>query len=229
MSGDQQIQLSDEWQARVVAMSDSAEKTFQTSKVLLPNTTQYPNFVLDWIMPLLTGEEFKVLSYVIRRTLGFRKQGDEISISQIANGIVKRGVGRVDLGTGLSEPTILKALSYLADDLGIIIVQKATGKTTYYVMNDGQDDSLPLHLEAIASREAQIQERQRLHGIAAAARARDPERRKPPADPLTRLTGKRPLTDPLTALNGPLNGANTQNQVETKIETKPKDFDSPFM
>ncbi len=228
MADNQRMQLSDEWQTRVDAMSDSAGKTFRTSEALMPNTTQYPNFILDWIMPLLTGEEFKVLSYVVRRTLGFRKQADEIAISQIANGLTKRGIGQVDLGTGLSGPTILKALGYLENDLHIIIAQKSPGQTTYYRMNDGQDDSCPLHLEAIASREAQIQERQKAYGLIAAERARDPNRRNPPNDPLTALTGKQPLTHPLTALNAPIKAVNTQNKVETKIETKGDNFVSPL-
>ncbi len=233
MAGNQQIQLSDEWQGRVDAMTDSAGKTFRTSAALLPNTTQVPNFVLDWIMALLTPEETKVLFYIIRRTLGFRRQWDEIAISQIANGIVKRNGERLDLGTGLSEGTILKAISYLADDLGIIVAEKVAGKTTYYRMNDGQDETRPLHLEAIASREAQIQERQKTYGIAAAERARDPKRRKPKdaADPFTAQNGQTPLpckTLPFTAQNAPLYRVNTQNQVETKIETKDDDFVPPL-
>jgi hypothetical protein len=51
---------------------------------LLPNTTQVPNVVLDrWMVPM-TGVEIKVVLYVVRRTYGFRRTSDRISVAQMS-------------------------------------------------------------------------------------------------------------------------------------------------
>ena len=44
--------------------------------------TAVPNGIIDWLLPDLTGGELKVLLYICRRTRGFRKQEDRISVSQ---------------------------------------------------------------------------------------------------------------------------------------------------
>ena len=43
----------------------------------IPNSYQTPNAYIDKYLHLLTGEEWKVLSYAIRRILGFQKDGTE--------------------------------------------------------------------------------------------------------------------------------------------------------
>jgi len=91
-----------------------------------PNGTIVPDVVLDWIMPDLTNAEFKVLMYIIRRTLGFKKDADAISIDQICNGLVtKEGRDtngaviklpqRLDRGTGLGRSTALDAIRSLRE------------------------------------------------------------------------------------------------------------------
>src|SRR3989344_4864178 len=67
----------------------------------------YPN-VTDYYWHTLLGSEQKVLDFLLRRTFGFNKTKDEISISQFVYGV--RGC---DYGTGLSERTIIRALSVL--------------------------------------------------------------------------------------------------------------------
>ena len=87
------------------------------SDELYPNTTQYPNWLIDKAMHLLTGNEWQVLTYIVRRTYGFRKDADSISISQIAHGNGKAEDGAlVEHGTGLSEGTV-KAYKQLYDFL----------------------------------------------------------------------------------------------------------------
>ena len=50
-----------------------------SGRLLLPNTTQVPNVVLDRWMASMTEAEIKVVLYVVRRTYGFRRTSDRIS------------------------------------------------------------------------------------------------------------------------------------------------------
>ncbi len=92
-----------------------------------PDYTQFPDELLDDIMPYLSGAEWKVLSYIVRKTFGWKKQYDYISTSQLERGIRNRETGEVvDRGTGLSRPTICKAIQLLeAKRLIIVIRQQA--------------------------------------------------------------------------------------------------------
>ena len=76
--------------------------------------TQVPDVLFDQLLVELTGSELKVLLYIIRHTMGYKKESDRISQSQMLNGIVERGTGkRVDWGTGVSKPALLKSLRSL--------------------------------------------------------------------------------------------------------------------
>ena len=57
-----------------------------SGRLLLPNTTQVPNVVLDRWMAPMTGAEIKVVLYVVRRTYGFRRTSDRISVAQMSMG-----------------------------------------------------------------------------------------------------------------------------------------------
>ncbi|HSH78592.1 MAG TPA: replication protein [Herpetosiphonaceae bacterium] len=74
-----------------------------------------PDEAFDELMADLSGSEWKVLSYIIRRTFGFKKQSDDISLSQIANGITTAGGRRLDHGTGLSKPSVIAAVKVLVE------------------------------------------------------------------------------------------------------------------
>src|SRR5918996_930350 len=76
-----------------------------------PNTTQIPNDVFDSLMPHLSGGELKVLLYICRRTFGFRKDSDRISLTQIAHGITTKAGRVLDHGTGLSKRHVINALN----------------------------------------------------------------------------------------------------------------------
>ena len=72
------------------------------------------NKIVDDLMCDLSGNELKVLLYLIRHTVGFDKKADSISISQFMYGIIKKSSGNYfDHGTGLSKNTILKAINGL--------------------------------------------------------------------------------------------------------------------
>lgn len=92
---------------------------------------QYPT-IMDNYWYSLSGSEQKVLDYILRRTYGFQKIKDAISISQLKNGITKRTGEKIDNGTGLKQDsTILKALKSL-EKKGFIISEKRKNKTTTY-------------------------------------------------------------------------------------------------
>ena len=78
-----------------------------------PLYTQTPDVFFDWVAPFLPEIELRVLLYLIRRTLGFKKQGDQITIDQIAGGIVTRDGTRLDWGAQIGERSVQRALSGL--------------------------------------------------------------------------------------------------------------------
>ncbi len=78
-----------------------------------PNTTPLPNCIVDDYLPFFTGAELKVILYLVRRTLGFHKTRDAISLNQICNGIVRKDGRRLDRGTGLHKSTACDALNAL--------------------------------------------------------------------------------------------------------------------
>lgn len=84
-----------------------------------PNYTQVPDAVFDVLMPILSGAEFKVLLYIIRRTFGFKKREDEIALQQIISGIKTRDGRQLDGGTGLSRDSVTKAIKSL-EEKGVI-------------------------------------------------------------------------------------------------------------
>jgi phage replication O-like protein O len=53
------------------------------SKLLIPNTCQVPNVLLDEVMPRLPGSALKVMLAVVRKTYGFQKRSDKISFKTL--------------------------------------------------------------------------------------------------------------------------------------------------
>jgi phage replication O-like protein O len=92
-----------------------------------PNTTQIPNEVFDTLMPHLSGGELKVLLYICRRTFGFRKDSDSISLTQIAHGITTKAGRILDQGTGLSKRQVQRALRVLENRKVILVERKVDG------------------------------------------------------------------------------------------------------
>ncbi|RIK08233.1 MAG: hypothetical protein DCC49_09220 [Acidobacteria bacterium] len=80
-----------------------------------PSYTQVPDALFDELLPVLSGAELKVLLYVIRRTFGFKREADTISLAQMVNGIVKRDGTRLDYGAGVSKKSLLVALRSLEE------------------------------------------------------------------------------------------------------------------
>jgi phage replication O-like protein O len=101
-----------------------------------PKYTQVPDEVFDELMSLLSGAELKVLLYVCRRTFGFKKESDTISLNQIGNGIRTKDGRILDRGTGLSKDSVSRAVKRL-EELGVIVrgrirsAEKGDQPTTY--------------------------------------------------------------------------------------------------
>ena len=90
-----------------------------------PTTTPLPDEIYDVWAPQLGEAELKVLLYIVRRTLGFRKNADAISLSQFLHGIVTRDGRTLDRGCGVSSrPNVVRALKGL-EDKGLIVATRA--------------------------------------------------------------------------------------------------------
>jgi phage replication O-like protein O len=103
-------------------MATASQATFPGFQ--FPNTTQIPNEVFDSLMPSLSGGELKVLLYICRRTFGFRKDRDSISLTQIAQGITTKAGRVLDSGTGLSKRHVINALKALEKRNIITVIRK---------------------------------------------------------------------------------------------------------
>ncbi|UCF87904.1 MAG: replication protein, partial [bacterium] len=88
-----------------------------------PNTTPTPDDLFDLFLSVLTHAELKVLLYIVRRTYGFKKSSDRISLKQICKGIVTRSGKRLDSGTGLSRQGAITAVKSL-EKRGLIVVER---------------------------------------------------------------------------------------------------------
>jgi hypothetical protein len=99
-----------------------------------PTTTPVPDEVFDVLMPQLSGAELKVLLYICRRTFGFKKESDTISLHQIAQGITTRDGRVLDGGTGLCKRHVQRALKVLEKN-NIIKVTRRVDETGLYEVN----------------------------------------------------------------------------------------------
>src|SRR3954468_22300774 len=88
-----------------------------------PSYTPVPDELFDELLVDLSGAELKVLLYVIRRTFGFKRESDNISLSQMLNGLRTREGRILDRGVGLSKKTLLQAIKSL-EEQNIILTQR---------------------------------------------------------------------------------------------------------
>ena len=88
-----------------------------------PRYTQVPDEAFDVLMARLTPAEFKVMMYIIRRTFGFHKPSDAISLSQIVSGVHTRDGRALDHGTGLSKAGAIKAIQGLVSK-GVLLTER---------------------------------------------------------------------------------------------------------
>lgn len=111
---------------------------------LIPNSTQIPNVILDFVISKIPEAEARCLLYICRRTFGFHKESDRISFSQFIHGIKDRRGEVLDHGAGLARASVAKGLRNLADAEAIQI--KGTTKGNYYRINLHMDVDKVVHL-----------------------------------------------------------------------------------
>src|SRR5665811_410110 len=88
-----------------------------------PNYTQVPDELFDLLLPQLADNELRVLLYIVRRTFGFKRDTDTISLSQMVHGITTKEGQVLDTGTGLSKSTVARGLKGLRDQ-GVIVATR---------------------------------------------------------------------------------------------------------
>jgi len=112
-----------------------------------PNYTPVPDELFDEQLPDLSGAELKVLLYVIRRTFGFKRESDNISLSQMLNGLRTYDGRQLDRGVGLTKKTLLLAIKSL-EEKQIIFTERRRS-----VANGDEPTSYRLHLAYSDARE----------------------------------------------------------------------------
>lgn len=88
----------------------------------IPNHTQIPNELIDKWMRELSHAQFKVMIAICRKTIGWHKETDSISISQIAE------------MTGVTKKTVIVSIKEL-ERLRLIKTKKQFRKTTDITIN----------------------------------------------------------------------------------------------
>lgn len=92
-----------------------------------PNTTPIPDELFDELMAELSGAELKVLLYICRRTFGFKKERDNISLKQLVEGITTKKGKKLDNGTGLGKASVARAVKTL-EEKGVVLRIKRKSK-----------------------------------------------------------------------------------------------------
>ncbi len=114
-----------------------------------PHYTQIPDVLFDEQLPDLSGAELKVLLYIMRRTFGFKKDSDNISLSQITHGIKTKEGKQLDRGTGLHKSTAVVATNALVEKGYIIKTARASvergDEPNNYRLNLGSHSSASSH------------------------------------------------------------------------------------
>lgn len=119
-----------------------------------PNYTSVPDELFDELLPELSGSELKVLLYIIRRTFGFKRDDDNISLSQMLNGITTSDGRVLDRGAGIKDKKTLLAAIKSLDKRKIILTKRQQSaergnEPTTYSLNmrskqQGGNSPLPL-------------------------------------------------------------------------------------
>lgn len=127
---------------------DNSRSPFHFAGFQRPNYTQVPDELFDELLTELADGELRVLLYIIRRTFGFKKDYDDISLRQMVEGIKTRDGRVLDRGAGLSKASAARAVAGLAAK-GIISAkrnsspEKGNEPTTYALRFKGEFLPIP--------------------------------------------------------------------------------------
>lgn len=106
-----------------------------TKRSLIPNSTQIPNFFFDFLMGKIGSAEFKCLMYIARRTYGFHREEETITINQFVEGLKNKKGDPLDDGVGLARASVVAALDLLRQS-NIILVERDGKKNSYRINID---------------------------------------------------------------------------------------------
>jgi len=109
-------------------------KEFRYKGFTSPNGTIVPDDVFDVLAPELSEAELRVLLYVIRKTFGWKKNEDAISVSQMVNGVKTRDGRIMDKGTGMSKSAVWRGANGLVAK-GILNRQQSQSENGEYETN----------------------------------------------------------------------------------------------
>ncbi len=99
-----------------------------------PTYTPIPDVFFDGLAPHLSESELRVLLYVMRRTFGFKKRADAISLSQLEKGIVTKDGRVLDEGTGMARSSVRRGCKGLVEK-GVLTVTKVQSEDGEYETN----------------------------------------------------------------------------------------------
>lgn len=85
--------------------------------------TQLDNSLIDYVMPSVEPPAWVIICFIIRKTRGWHKESDDISLSQICD------------GTGLARPTAVKWVSFLESHGHILVGRGDKGATNQLRLN----------------------------------------------------------------------------------------------
>lgn len=180
-----------------------AEYKTRKKSAFVVNAFQTPNAYVDEIMPHLSGEEWKVLTYATRRILGFQKRQDRISISQFTDGTKNQDGEVLDSGTGLGIETVKNCLANLVSFGLMVRLQENDYKTNEGILWGLQWNSEKVNWEAIEARETKRTEANKKR----IAKARSVRQTHPSGTERTHPSGTE---------RGGASGTETQKTVERK-------------
>jgi DNA-binding MarR family transcriptional regulator len=99
-----------------------------------PRYTPTPDEYYDFHMQDMSLGEMRVLSYIIRRTLGSQRNAENISLDEMLNGRMTADGRILDRGTGLSKSTLVASIRSL-EDKGFIVVERRQSDDKGYERN----------------------------------------------------------------------------------------------
>jgi hypothetical protein len=93
----------------------NADASYHFAGFRSPRYTPTPDELFDELLApgVLTEAELRVLLYIVRRTFGFKKDADAISLSQLTDGIIKTDGIRLDWGAGVKRAAASRAVQSL--------------------------------------------------------------------------------------------------------------------
>lgn len=116
--------------------------------------TPIPDIFLDELMSHLSEAELRVALYIMRRTFGFKKRADDISLNQMVNGITTREGKALDSGCGVQRAAVIRAVRGL-EEKGVVVAQRhqsaerGNHTTTYLLRFRGDPKETPPGIQKI--------------------------------------------------------------------------------